>query len=163
MNRQAKAASAILTAFLLLVLLLNIVLITGFYTNLIRGDQVIGMSLLAVLEFPFDPNWISGVLAILSIGSAYVASDALPEKPYNLIVALAVGSTLATLIVMIGLSSQGIAPLLYNYATEMLADAESFRSAVYKLFGGTLGWLIVTIGTFVGVRNLGGNLSLIHI
>lgn len=155
-SQQNTAATAILVGTIVLVILINLTLFFGVLTGSIDGQEMIGAALLATLSLPIDPKWISGVAAILAIGSAYAAAGKLPDKFYYLIIVILVIAALTTVVVLISLTSEGVASKLYNWATvERLADAQGFKSTIYWLFGGVLGWLIVTIGTLVGVKRLG--------
>lgn len=134
----------------------NIIIFIAIWTGSIDGRAPIGAALLATLALPIDPAWISGVVAIFAIGSAYAAAGNLPDRLYYSMIAILVVAALTALLALISLTSEGVASQLYNWANvEHLADAEGYKAAINWLFGGILGWLIVTIGTLVGVKRLG--------
>lgn len=151
-NRQNMAAAVLLLAVLgALTAMLLFAVIAGFDGSL-SGDKGIGRFLLMILGSKLDPKLLTGIGAILGVGSAYFAGGALSNRWFYLLVGLAALGTLFCLLLLFLFANDDVASALYNWAPEQIADAQDFHNAADWALGGTAAWLIGVLGLQVGLH-----------
>lgn len=152
-DRQNIAAAALLLAVLAgLALFLVPAVVSGFGGSF-SGEKGIGRFLVMVLGSRIDSKLLTGIAAILGVGSAFIAGGGLSNRLYYLLVGLAAVDILCALLLIVALSNDDVASALYNWAPERIADAEDFRTAANWALGGTCAWLIGVLGVQVGLHS----------
>lgn len=151
-DRRNIAAAALLIAVLVMLALFLVPLALAGFQGEITGEKGIGRFFLLVLDSSIDPRILAGIAAIVGVGSAWVAGGGLSNRLFYAIVGLAAASVALCLVMWVLLADDGIAQKLYNFGSERVADAESFRAASRWTLGETILWLLGVLGAQVGLR-----------
>jgi hypothetical protein len=151
-DRKNIAAAALLIAVLVLLALFMLPLtVTGLQGDL-TGERGIGRFFLLILDSSIDPRILAGIAAVVGVGSAWIAGGGLSDKLFYAIVGLAAVSSALCLMTWVLLADDEVAQKLYNFGSERIADADSFRSAAGWTLGETILWLLGVLGAQVGLR-----------
>lgn len=151
-DRRNIAAAALLLAVLIgLALFLLPVAAKGFQGTL-TGEHGIGRFFLNVVGSRIDPLILTGITGVLAVGSAFLAGGGHSNRLFFTIVGLCALLIAILVVLLVLLSDDLVARKLYNYGSERIADADSFRSAVNWAVGGTCLWLLGVLGAQVGLR-----------
>ena len=150
--RHNIAAAALLLIVLVGVTAFLLGLAVSVFSGAATGQGGIGRFFLLILDSDIDPKVLTGITAIVGVGSAFVAGGGLSDRFYYSIVALCAVSVLLALIVWLLLTDDHVARNFYNFASARLADAEDFRGAFHWVLGGTILWLLGVLGAQFGLR-----------
>lgn len=152
MDRQKVAAVALLFVVLGGLTVLLAVLAAKGLAGSLTGEGGIGRFFVNFLGSQISPLIFESVAGVLGVGAAFLAGGNLSNRVFFGMVALGALAFALCVIFFVVLSDHAVASNLYNYGSERIANAESFRSAVNWAVGGACAWLIGVVGTLVGVR-----------
>jgi hypothetical protein len=150
-RRQIAAAGLLIAVLVGLVAFLLPLTIAGFSGDL-TGERGIGRFFLLILDSSIDPRILAGIAAVVGVGSAFVAGGGLSNRLFYAIVALCAVSVALSLVMWVLLSDDAVASELYNFGSERIADADSFRTATRWTLGETILWVLTVLGAQVGLR-----------
>ena len=150
--RQKIAASGLLTVVLCGLAIFLLLAALAHFQGALRGNAGTGRLLVLILGSRIDSRILTGITAVLAIGSSYVAGGALPDRLYYVIVGLCAFTILMCLILLVVLSDDAVARDLYNFGSQRIADADSFRDATNWALGGTCAWLVGVLVVQVGLH-----------
>lgn len=151
-DRGKIAAAGLLLAVLIGLTLFLVPVVVSSFQGSLTGEQGIGRFFLNILGSRIDPLILTGITGVLAVGSALFAGGGLSDRLFYTIVGLCAFLIAVLVILLVLLSDDLVARKLYNYGSERIADAESFRTAVNWAVGGTCLWLVGVLSAQVGLR-----------
>ena len=151
-KRRTVAAVAILLAVLISLTLFLLPVMLEAFNGKLTGEHGVGRFFVDVLGSQIDPFVLTGIAGVLAVGSAFLAGGGLSDRIFYAVVGLCALLILILVILLVLLSDDEVARKLYDYGSERIADADSFRSAVKWAVGGTCLWLLGVLGAQVGLH-----------